>query len=74
MSKIIVPGKDFQTNEFQRDDYSKAKFEHKPHGAIMLDGVEVAHTLQCPHCGQHFVSYPGSGALRGFCFKCMAVI
>lgn len=39
----------------------------------MVDGVEVAHTLQCPHCGGHFVSYAGSGQRRTFCLKCSGV-
>lgn len=57
----------------QPDDYSDAKFERKPHGIIWVDGKEVAHTLQCPHCGGHFVSRKGSGVRRTFCLKCMAV-
>jgi len=55
------------------DDYSDAQFEHHPHGAIMINGVEVAHTLMCPHCGMHFVSRKGSGRRRTFCMKCRAV-
>lgn len=55
------------------DDYSDARFERKPHGVIFLDGREVAHTLQCPHCGGHFVSYRGSGQRRSFCVRCHAV-
>jgi len=49
------------------------KFERLAHGAILSDGKEVAHTLQCPHCGGHFISKKGSGKLRTFCLKCMAV-
>lgn len=29
-----------------------------------------ASTLQCCHCGRHWVPRPGSGNTRGFCFKC----
>lgn len=55
------------------DDYSDAKHERKPHGIIIVDGKEVATTLQCPHCAAHFVSRKGSGTRRAFCMKCMAV-
>ena len=27
-------------------------------------------TLQCVHCGRHWRVHPGSGRVRGFCFKC----
>ena len=49
------------------------RFERLAHGALMVDGREIAHTLQCPHCGGHFVSVRGSGARRIFCLRCMAV-
>jgi hypothetical protein len=49
------------------------KFERTAHGAFIIEGREVAHTLQCPHCGGHFVSRRGSGARRTFCLRCMAV-
>ena len=55
------------------DDYADAKHERKPHGIIIVDGKEVATTLQCPHCGGHFVSRKGSGHRRTFCMNCMAV-
>jgi hypothetical protein len=55
------------------DDYTDAQYERKPHGIIFLNGQEVAHTLQCPHCMAHFVSRKGSGHRRTFCMRCMAV-
>lgn len=55
------------------DDYSDAKHERHPHGVIIVDGKEVATTLQCPHCSEHFISRKGSGHRRAFCMKCMAV-
>jgi predicted RNA-binding Zn-ribbon protein involved in translation (DUF1610 family) len=55
------------------DDYSDAQFERKPHGLVIVDGKEVAATLMCPHCGQHFISRKGSGHRRTFCLKCKAV-
>lgn len=42
-------------------------------GAILVDGVQVATTHQCCHCGGHFTSVKGSGTRRGFCLKCMRV-
>jgi hypothetical protein len=50
-----------------------AKFERKPHGAFIVDGIEVGHTLQCPHCGAQFLSVRGSGARRAYCMNCAAV-
>ena len=51
-------------------DYDNAKYEKKPSGTIIIDNVEVAHTMQCCHCGKHFVSIKGSGKVRGFCMCC----
>ncbi len=39
-----------------------------------LDGnVTERHTLQCVHCGMHWVPEPGSGRVRGFCLRCHGV-
>lgn len=27
-------------------------------------------TLQCVHCGGHWIASPGSGKIRGFCMRC----
>jgi len=27
-------------------------------------------TLQCVHCGRHWVPRPGSGITRGYCLRC----
>ena len=54
-------------------EYRDAQWVRKPHGSIQLDGQEVAVTLQCPHCGGHFVSRTGSGVKRSYCLKCAAV-
>lgn len=54
-----------------RNPFGNTKFEKKPGGAIILDGIEVAHTLQCCHCNAHYVSVKGSGKRRGFCMRCM---
>lgn len=29
-----------------------------------------AKTLQCCHCGGHWIPRPGSGTVRGFCTQC----
>lgn len=62
-----------RTITYMKHLLGNTKFERKPSGAIMLDGIEVAHTLQCCHCGGHYVSVKGSGKRRGFCMKCMGV-
>ena len=42
----------------------------KAEGTILVDGIAVADTKQCCHCGMHFVMVKGSGKLRGWCTKC----
>lgn len=54
------------------DPFEHAQFEREPSGVILVDGIEVACTLQCPHCNAHFISVAGSGQLRGFCTNCNA--
>lgn len=68
---IIIPGVN-DTHPLM-DDYADAKHERKPHGLVIVNGQEVATTLQCPHCMRHFISRKGSGHRRTFCFKCEAV-
>lgn len=48
----------------------QSQYERNPNGAIILDGVEVAHTVQCCHCNKHYVSVKGSGQIRGLCLRC----
>ena len=55
------------------DEYKNASNPRQEHGAIILDGQQVASTLQCPHCGSHFVSRKGSGKRRTWCLRCNAV-
>lgn len=52
------------------EGYDNAQYERKPGGTIIIDGQEVANTLQCCHCGKHWISRRGSGITRGFCLKC----
>ncbi len=36
-----------------------------------LDGkITRQETVQCNHCGCHWVHNPGSGKIRGYCSKC----
>lgn len=68
MSELWIP-RDFRSVDMG-EDYSDAKHERHPHGLVIVNGQEVATTLQCPHCGMHFVSRKGSGIRREFCLKC----
>lgn len=47
----------------------------KESGTVLItdpdsDAVVTAFTLQCRHCGQHWIPAPGSGRVRGFCQNC----
>jgi hypothetical protein len=55
------------------DQLDKVESIRNPHGGIMLDGVHVADTLTCCHCGFVWMPIKGSGIQRGFCLKCMGV-
>ncbi len=35
-----------------------------------MDQTTSLPTIQCVHCGMHWVSQPGSGKTRGFCMRC----
>ena len=41
-----------------------------PAGFVLGDGQTVADTIQCVHCGRHWIVRPGSGRRRGFCMNC----
>ena len=47
----------------------------RPRGTIIVadDSGRETHrdTLQCAHCGLHWIHEPGSGRVRGFCMRCM---
>jgi hypothetical protein len=45
----------------------------KPAGGLLEDGRQVADLLQCCHCQYTWRLQPGSGRLRGFCYRCMRV-
>ena len=46
----------------------------KPAGTLVITpefGPTVERqTMQCKHCGRHWVVEPGSGRSRGWCFNC----
>ena len=54
--------------------FADVEYDNNPSGYIIVDGVEVARTKQCCHCGMHFVSRKGSGVIRGYCFECERII
>jgi len=48
----------------------------RPNGTLITygDGPEVHQdTVQCCHCGRHWIWLPGSGRQRGFCTKCNGI-
>lgn len=47
-----------------------AGYTRKPHGSILIDGEEVANTMQCCHCDAHYILRRGSGVKRGWCRNC----
>lgn len=47
-----------------------ARHARRAAGAVVVDGLQVADTLQCCHGGEHWVHQPGSGRRRGFCLNC----
>jgi len=54
-------------------DLSLAQYEKNPSGVLLMDGKEVAHTLQCCHCQAHFISMRGSGKRRAYCTQCKKI-
>lgn len=42
-------------------------------GAVVQNGQHIADTLQCVHCGRHWVPLKGSGTRRGWCSACSGV-
>jgi hypothetical protein len=51
-------------------DYAKAEYQRRYAGTILIGDVEVARTIQCVHCMEHWVPMKGSGRQRGWCMKC----
>lgn len=44
--------------------------QRRSSGGIIVDGVHVADTIQCVHCGMHWIPVKGSKKVRGYCSKC----
>ena len=55
-------------------EYNDAQAVSRPAGGIVVDGVQVADTVQCRHCGKHFVMRHGSGTVRGYCQRCGGLV
>jgi len=56
---------------------SEASTARQPAGYIIIVDPDAPmierDTLQCVHCGKHWIVIPGSGKTRGFCMKCNGV-
>ena len=39
-------------------------------GSLESDKIVEQKTIQCRHCGRHWVPSPGSGKVRGYCARC----
>lgn len=48
----------------------EAESVRKPSGYIIIEGNVVADTVQCRHCGGHYIPIKGSGIKRGWCTHC----
>ncbi len=55
--------------------FGKSRGKVAGHIVIMEPGEDwiERETLQCVHCGKHWVREPGSGTVRGFCMRCAGV-
>lgn len=52
------------------DEYKYARLAAKEDGAILADDKQIASTIMCRHCQQHFMVRVGSGIKRGWCHRC----
>ena len=65
-----IPSKDpLDPENFYADAASPGR---RRHGIILMDGKEYAATLQCSHCGGHFVHRKNRG--DWICLKCGGVV
>ena len=56
-------------------DYRNAEAVRKPAGHVLIDGQQVADTIQCVHCGMHWVMLRGVEAtLPRYCSKCDGLV
>lgn len=56
-----------------KENLIEAEYCRKADGYLLADGVEVAATRMCGHCGAHFVMVRGSGRVRGWCLRCARI-
>ena len=68
-ASIRIPVKDPLDPE---NFYADAISTHRRHGSIVVDGKEVASTLQCVHCNGHFVNRRNRG--DWVCLRCGGVV
>ena len=54
--------------------YKRAISQRKPAGGLLIGNTHIADTLQCKHCGKHWVPIRGSRKLRGWCLRCNGVL
>lgn len=57
-------------SNFSLQQYYNLPKKPKVAGGIMLDGQQVAESVQCVHCSGHYYPQPGSGEQRGWCLNC----
>ena len=50
------------------------EYVRNPGGHIIVDGQDIAMTIQCVHCNCQWVPIRGSGKTRGFCLNCKGPI
>lgn len=41
-----------------------------PGGVLLSENADIAQTVQCCHCGCHFLYIKGSGKFRSHCIEC----
>ena len=54
--------------------YAKACSGRSYGGTILADNKEIGNTIQCVHCGNHFLMVRGSGVTRGWCMRCNGIV
>ena len=60
------------------EEYRNREAVRRPHGSFQIldpatNSPLEGDTLQCCHCGAHWIPIKGSGIQRGWCRKCNAV-
>ena len=68
IKKTVPPDINYENREAIRRPHGHFSIVH-PDSSMAVDGD----TLQCCHCGVHWIPVKGSGIKRGFCRNCMQV-